>query len=156
VIPELQGGLMLSKCPADKARKIDLLMVSVGGNDIGFARLVANAVLRDDALVRSLGGWFGQVHGNQESQERLTRLDQRDQPLTRTLPGILHIPRDESDRVILPSYPPFALLDDAGKMCADGAVGMDVFDEFRITQQAALSSAWLADKLDTVMETSAQ
>lgn len=156
VIPELQGGLMLSKCPADKARKIDLLMVSVGGNDIGFARLVANAVLRDDALVRSLGGWFGQVHGNKESQELLTRLDQRYKSLNRALHGILHIPWDESDRVILTSYPPFALLDDAGKMCADGAAGMDVFDEFRITQQAALSSAWLADKLDTVMETSAK
>jgi hypothetical protein len=156
VIPELQGGLTLSRCPAEKARKIDLLMVSVGGNDIGFARLVANAVLRDDALVRSLGGWFGQVHGNKESQELLTRLDQRYKSLNRALHGILHIPWDESDRVILTAYPPFALLDDAGKMCADGSAGMDVFDEFRITQQAALSSAWLADKLDTVMATSAQ
>ena len=47
IIPELKGGLTLSKCPVDIARKIDLMLVSIGGNDIGFARLVANAVLSD-------------------------------------------------------------------------------------------------------------
>ncbi len=156
VIPELQGGLVLAKCPAEQARKIDLLMLSVGGNDIGFARLVANAVLSDQSLVRSLGGWFGQVHGNKESQELLTRLDQRYKAMNRALHGILHIPWEESDRVILTSYPPFALLDDQGLMCADGAAGMDVFEEFAITQKAALSSSWLADKLDQIMQTSAK
>ncbi len=155
IIPELQGGLTLSKCPYEKARKIDLVLLSVGGNDIGFARLVANAVLSDESLVRSLGGWFGQVHGNKESQELLTRLDQRYKAMNRAVHGILHVPWDESDRVILTAYPPFALLDDAGNMCRDGSVGMEVFSEFKITQKAALSSSWLADKLDQVMEKSA-
>ncbi|HYD16297.1 MAG TPA: hypothetical protein VEA77_07850 [Hyphomicrobium sp.] len=155
VIPELQGGLSLSKCPAEKSRKIDLLLLSIGGNDIGFARLVANAVLADGSLVRSLGGWFGQVHGNKESQELLTRLDQRYKAMNRAVHGILHIPWDESDRVILTSYPPFALLDDAGNMCRDGSAGMEVFSEFKITQKAALSSSWLADKLDQIMQKSA-
>jgi hypothetical protein len=155
VIPELQGGLTLSKCPFEQARKIDLLLVSIGGNDIGFARLVANAVLSDESLVRSLGGWFGQVHGNRESQELLTRLDQRYKALNRALHGILHVPWQESDRVILTAYPPFALLDDAGNMCRDGTAGMEVFSEFKITQKAALSSSWLADKLDQVMQKSA-
>ncbi len=45
VIPELKGGVALSKCPYEEARKIDLVLLSIGGNDIGFARLVANAVL---------------------------------------------------------------------------------------------------------------
>jgi hypothetical protein len=156
IIPELMGGLTLTKCPYEKARKIDLVLLSVGGNDIGFARLVANAVLSDESLVRSLGGWFGQVHGNKESQELLTRLDQRYKAMNRALHGILHVPWDESDRIILTAYPPFALLDDTGNMCRDGTAGMDVFDEFRITQKAALSSSWLGDKLDQVMETSAK
>ncbi|WP_210186192.1 hypothetical protein [Hyphomicrobium sp. CS1GBMeth3] len=156
VIPELQGGLTLDKCPVEKARKIDLVLVSIGGNDIGFARLVANAVLADSSLVRSLGGWFGQVHGNRESQELLTRLDQRYKALNRALHGILHVPWQESDRIIMTAYPPFALLDDAGNMCRDGTAGMEVFSEFRITQKAALSSSWLADKLDRVMKQSAK
>jgi lysophospholipase L1-like esterase len=156
VIPELQGGVVLDKCPPEKARKIDLLMMSIGGNDIGFARLVANAVLADDSLVRNLGGWFGQVHGNRESQDLLTRLDERYKAMNRALHGILNIPWGESDRIILTAYPPFALLDDAGAMCPDGTAGMEVFNEFAITQKAALSSAWLADKLDQVMEKSAR
>jgi hypothetical protein len=155
VIPELKGGLTLSKCPYEQARKIDLVLMSIGGNDIGFARLVANAVLSDGSLVRSLGGWFGQVHGNAESQDLLTRLDQRYKAMNRAVHGILHVPWDESDRVILTAYPPFALLDDAGNMCRDGSAGMEVFNEFRITQSAALSSSWLADKLDQVMQKSA-
>jgi hypothetical protein len=76
--------------------------------------------------------------------------------MNRAVHGILHVPWDESDRVILTAYPPFALLDDAGNMCRDGSAGMEVFSEFKITQKAALSSSWLADKLDQVMEKSAQ
>jgi hypothetical protein len=37
VIPELDN-IVLASCPRSVARKIDLLMVSVGGNDVGFAR----------------------------------------------------------------------------------------------------------------------
>jgi hypothetical protein len=155
VIPELKGGVVLSKCPYEEARKIDLVLLSIGGNDIGFARLVANAVLADDALVRSLGGWFGQVHGNKESEELLSRLDQRYKAMNRAVHGILHVPWNESDRIILAGYPPFALLDDRGSVCPDGNAGMEVFDEFNITEKSALSSAWLADKLDQVMEQSA-
>src|SRR5262245_35589717 len=61
-VPELKGGLVLKKCDAEQARKIDLIFLSIGGNDVGFARLVANAVLADTSMLRSLGGWFGHVH----------------------------------------------------------------------------------------------
>jgi hypothetical protein len=156
VISELQGGLTLRKCPIEIARKIDLVFVSIGGNDIGFARLVANAVLADESLVRSLGGWFGQMHGNQEASALLDRLDERYKALNRALHGILYVPWDESDRIIMPAYPPFAMLDDEGKVCPDGNAGMEVLDEFKLTEKSALSSAWLADKLDQVMTASAQ
>jgi hypothetical protein len=155
VIPELKGGVALSKCPFEEARKIDLVLLSIGGNDIGFARLVANAVLADDALVRSLGGWFGQVHGNRESEDLLSRLDQRYKAMNRAVHGILHIPWDQSDRVILTGYPPFSMQNDTGSVCPDGNAGMEVFKEFNISEKSALSSAWLADKLDQVMEQSA-
>jgi hypothetical protein len=156
VIPELQGGLTLRKCALEIARKIDLVLVSVGGNDIGFARLVANAVLADESLVRSLGGWFGQVHGNQEAEALLERLDERYKAMNRAFHGILHVPWDESDRIILAAYPPFAMLDDNGAVCPDGNAGMEVINEFALTEKNALTSAWLADKLDQVMEESAR
>src|SRR5262245_28371020 len=62
-LPEMMGGLVLKKCDQNRARKIDLLLLSVGGNDIGLARLVANAVLADSSMLRSLGCWFEQAHG---------------------------------------------------------------------------------------------
>ena len=91
-VPELQGGLVLKKCDADKARKIDLILLSVGGNDIGFSRLVANAVLADQSSLRSLGGWFGQVHGFKEAIDALDKLDDRYKALNRAFHNILHVP----------------------------------------------------------------
>ena len=73
-IPELQGGLVLRKCDPINARKIDLMFVSVGGNDVGFSRLLANSVLSDESILRSLGGWFGQVHGLTEASAQLDAL----------------------------------------------------------------------------------
>ena len=76
-VPELQGGLVLRKCDPERARKIDLLLLSIGGNDIGFARLVANAVLSDGSVLRKLGGWFGHVHGFREAIAQMDLLDDR-------------------------------------------------------------------------------
>jgi hypothetical protein len=156
VIKELTGGLVLRRCDPNDARPIDLLFVSIGGNDIGFARLVANAVLADSSLVRSLGGWFGQVHGNDVSEQRLAAVDERYKSLNRAVHSILHVPWDQSDRVILTAYPPLALLDDGRKVCPDSTAGMDVFSEFALSQKSAGESSALADKLQRVMSQSAK
>ncbi len=114
---------MLRKCDADRARKIDLLLLSVGGNDVGFARLVANAVLADKSILRKLGGWFGQVHGFIEANSQLDALDDRMKSVNRALHNLLHVPWPESDRIILTGYPPMALLDDGKTVCPDGQAG---------------------------------
>ncbi len=150
-IPELRGGLVLKKCKRELARKIDLLLVSIGGNDIGFARLVANTVLADDSTLRQLGGWFGQIHGNMESKALLDRLDERYKALNRAIHGILHLPWQESDRVILTAYPPLAVMGDGRRICPDGNAGMDVAADFSLSQKRAKSSSDLADQLQRVM-----
>ncbi|MGQ0672901.1 MAG: hypothetical protein ACT4N2_08505 [Hyphomicrobium sp.] len=155
-IPELQGGLVLRKCDRDQARRIDLLFASVGGNDIGFARLVANTVLADKSLVRRLGGWFGQIHGDAQSTALLDRLDERYKAMNRAVHGILHIPWEESDRVILTAYPPLAVLGDGKSVCPDGSAGMEVYRDFSLNQQRALESSALADRLHDVMAKSAR
>lgn len=150
-IPELRGGLVLKKCKREMARKIDLLLVSIGGNDIGFARLVANTVLADDSTLRQLGGWFGQIHGNMESKALLNRLDERYKALNRAIHGILHLPWEESDRVILTAYPPLAVMGDGRRICPDGNAGMDVTADFSLSQKRAKASSDLADQLQRVM-----
>jgi hypothetical protein len=91
-LPEMRGGLVLKKCDQNRARKIDLLLLSIGGNDMGFARLVANAVLADSSLLRNLGGWFGQVHGFAEASRLLEDLDDRMKAVNRAIHSILHVP----------------------------------------------------------------
>ncbi len=155
-LPELQGGLVLKKCPADRARKIDLLFLSVGGNDIGFSRLVANAVLADQSSLRSIGGWFGQVQGLKEAQAGLDALNDRYKSLNRAFHSLLHIPWPESDRIILTAYPPLVLLEDGKSLCPDGTSGMTVLSDFRLSQAKSLEASVAAERLQGIMRDSAK
>jgi lysophospholipase L1-like esterase len=155
-IRELQGGLVLRKCDRKQARKIDLLLVSIGGNDIGFARLVATAVLADQSLLKKLGGWFGQLNEALKTRALLKNLNNRYKSLNRAAHAMLHIPWQESDRVILTAYPPLALLGENLQVCPDGPAGMDVMSDFSLSQKRALNGMLLAGKLDDVMRKSAR
>jgi hypothetical protein len=155
-IPELKGGLVLRKCDPLNARKIDLLLLSVGGNDVGFARLLANAVLADRSLLRKLGGWIGQVHGLTEASAQLEALILRYKSLNRALHYILHIPWEESDRVLLTGYPGLALMGDGSEVCPDGRGGMEVLSDFATSEAKARVGTWTADKLFRVMEEAAE
>jgi hypothetical protein len=155
-IPELKGGLVLKKCDAERARKIDLLLLSIGGNDVGFARLVANAVLADQSSLRRLGGWFGQVHGFLEAQRQLDVLDDRYKSLNRAIHNLLHIPWNESDRIVLTAYPPLAVLEDGKSVCPDGQAGMTVLPDFSLSEAKAREGDVAAARLDNIMRDSAR
>jgi hypothetical protein len=155
-VPDLQGGLVLKKCDADYARKIDLIFLSVGGNDVGFARLVANAVLADTSMLRSLGGWFGQVHGFAEAGALLDVLDDRIKSVNRALHNLLHVPWPESDRIVLVGYPPMAMLSDGKSVCPDGRPGMDVLPDFSLSEAKAREGGVLGERLNDVMRDSAR
>ena len=156
-LPELKGGLVLRRCDADVARKIDLLLLSIGGNDVGFARLVANAVLADGSLLRTLGGWFGQVYGFADAGKLLDVLDDRYKAVNRAAHYLLHIPWSESDRVLLTGYPPMALLDDGSTACPTGNEGMDVLPEFFLLSEGkAREGNVTAERLHGTMEDAAR
>jgi hypothetical protein len=155
-IPDLKGGLELRKCEAERSRKIDLLFLSIGGNDIGFSRLVANAVLGNESLLRRLGGWFGHVHGSDSAGVQLDRLVYRYRSVRRAFHNILHMPWNEADRVVLTAYPGMALLDDGKSVCPDGRAGMDVLTDFQLSAVKARDGSGMADKLDALMRTTAR
>jgi hypothetical protein len=155
-IPELEGGPALRKCDSEYARKIDLLFLSIGGNDVGFSRLVANAVLADSSLLKRLGGWFGQVHEVAAATDQLVSLDLRYMSLNRALHNALHIPEEESDRVVLTAYPGLALLDDGASVCPDGRAGMDVVRDFKLSAEKTRNGSTIAEKLNYVMERAAR
>ncbi|MET0432048.1 MAG: hypothetical protein ABWZ86_06170 [Hyphomicrobium sp.] len=154
-VPELKD-IVMRKCPQDAARKIDLVLVSIGGNDIGFSRLVANTVLSNESLLRELGGWLGQVHTDAEASAGLDRLGPRYKALNRALHGLLYVPWDESDRILLVAYPGLALQGDGSQMCASGNAGMDVVPDFQLDRAKLKLGMWFADKLHRQMRESAQ
>ncbi len=155
-IPDLKGGLVLRKCEAEQARKIDILMLSIGGNDVGFARLVANAVLADQSILKKLGGWFGQVHGPAEAGLQIVQLEDRYKSFNRAIHNILHLPWEESDRVILTAYPGLAILEDGRSVCPDGRAGFDVVSDFQLSAAKAKESSAVAEKLNSMMKSAAK
>jgi hypothetical protein len=154
-MPEMKGGLVLKKCDQNRARKIDLLLVSIGGNDMGFARLVANAVLADSSMLRSLGGWFGHVHGFAEASRLLEDLDDRLKAINRAAHSILHVPWPESDRIIMTGYPPMALLEDGKTTCPDGQAGMNVLPDLVFSAAKAKEGGVAAERLNDILRGSA-
>ena len=145
------AGLVLSKCDVEQARRIDLVLLSVGGNDVGFSRLIANAVLSDTSTLRQIGGWMGQVHGFLEATQQLERLADRYKALNRALHNVLHLPWNETDRVLLVSYPPMAMLEDGRSLCPDGRAGMTVVPDFALSTEKARDSMTAAERLHDIM-----
>ena len=155
-IPELKFGLVLRKCPQEQARKIDLVLVSIGGNDIGFSRLLANAVLSNESILRELGGWLGEVHGETEASAQLSHLGARYKALNRALHNILYMPWNESDRILLVAYPGLALQGDGSDTCGSGNAGMEVVPDFHLDGTKLRLGTWFADKLNRQMRASAE
>lgn len=154
-IPELKGGLVLRKCPVEDSRKIDLVFLSVGGNDVGFSRIVANAVLADQSILKKLGGWIGSTIEQREASHLLSTLDTRYKSLNRALHNVLHVPWNENDRVIITAYPGIALLGDGSETCPDGYAGMEILPDFKLSELKVREGVWLADKLHRSMKASA-
>lgn len=153
-VPELTG-LALKKCAVEHARRIDLFLVSIGGNDVGFSRLLANAVLDDTSILRRIGGWMGQVYGFADAVAPMERLPDRYKSLNRAFHNILHLPWNETDRIVLVSYPPLALLEDGKSICPDGRAGMDVAPDFALSTEKARDSMAAAERLDGLMRSAA-
>jgi lysophospholipase L1-like esterase len=147
---------VLRKCPQDQARKIDLVLLSVGGNDIGFSRLLANAVLDNQSTLRMLGGWIGEVHGQSEESALHDHLDDKYKSLNRAIHSLLYVPWEESDRIILTGYPGMALTGDGSEICKDGRAGLEVVSDFQLSEQKLREGTWIGDKLHRQMRQSAE
>ncbi len=148
--------MFLKKCPRKLARRIDLLLVSIGGNDVGFTKLVANAVLASKSTLQRLSGWVGGVYGPREAAPYMKELAIRFKALNRAVHGLLHVSWKQSDRVILTGYPPMAIVDEGGRVCPDGRAGMGVFPDFRLDAQKVRQAEDVANALNKTMRRAAR
>ncbi|MEO1544833.1 MAG: hypothetical protein AAFR75_12565, partial [Pseudomonadota bacterium] len=132
-VPDLDG-LVLERCSPRRARKIDMIMLSVGGNDIGFAKLVAYAILKDRTPLRGLSKVAEAIYTPEESRARFSELQTRLKLLKRAIHTHLHIPWKEADRVILTAYPKVAVRSNGRSVCRSTEAGLDAFPGYRLDQ----------------------
>ena len=150
--PDKQDGVWT--CP-DKAfrRDVDFVLLSIGGNDIGFSNLVGWATLRDSTS-SALAKFFGAtVSPKQFSENMKSVLPEAYGTLARALQAAVPLRNGgldfDSSRVVLTAYPDI-LEDEAGNVCAVGAEGQDE-DLFPANQSLDAFNSWLvvtSDKLE--------
>jgi hypothetical protein len=149
-IPALKDLTVLA-CPRRFARPIDLLLLSVGGNDVGFSQLVADAILGSQVPFRNLSGLVGITIEANEAQAQLSILREKFSSLNRALRLLLHIPWSQSERIILTGYPPISLMDESADTCPSGRQGMTVIPGFSLNAKKARSAERVAESLHQTM-----
>jgi hypothetical protein len=150
--PEKQDGVWT--CP-DKAfrRNVDFVLLSIGGNDIGFSNLVGWATLRDSTssvLARFFGATVSPKQFAANMQDVLPEAYGRLAKALETAVPLRNGGLDfDPSRVVLTAYPDI-LEDEVGNVCASGVEGQDE-DLFPANQSLDAFGSWLVitpDKLE--------
>ena len=152
---ELGGReIELFKCAAaDRLRKVDLLLLSIGGNDVGFSGLVANAAL-DDAYL-GLPKLFGESPKvtPDVAVAYLERLPGRYAALADAIGDVTGI--TQPWRVVLTAFPKmgFAAVNTA---CPSGNAGMDLTRAWRMNSNVIRATeTFMEDRFMPAMRTAA-
>ena len=119
--------------PGSRKRPIDLVLLSLGGNDVGFSALAAYALTENAGDIAPIVQWIGsQIRfGPNVSRVYLNVLDERFKALRDALRDGFGI---EPARVVHTSYEPIQF-DETGQVCgAQPDLGMDVHPKIRLSQ----------------------
>ena len=146
VKPEQEDGLWT--CPGKQYRRsVDYVFLSIGGNDIGFANVVAWATLRKGTSA-TLAKFFGAtVPPKLFAQNMADILPNAYARLAKALEVAIPLysgdPVFDASHVILTSYPDL-LVDETGKVCEAGGSEDGTEDIYPANQSLDAFSSWLA------------
>lgn len=118
-----------NSCKGKLKRPIDVMMLSIGGNDVGFSALGANVILNSLEDIAWVARFVDKQKrfGPNVADAYLNVLDQRIQALKVALEEDFAVP---PSKVIHTSYEPIQY-DETGRLCgSDPQLGLDVQDEF--------------------------
>ncbi len=149
---DILHDLTVLKCDRERARKIDLLMVSIGGNDVSFSSLVANVVVKNTINLKTIGGWMGAILNSDQASYRTSELKLRYKALRRAFHNVLQIPWKEADRILLTAYPNMTFRDKGQKVCDNGSLGMTVSPVFSLAADKAGRAEKFANRLNRMMK----
>ena len=119
--------------PQARKRPIDVVLMSIGGNDVGFGALAAYALTEDITDLAPIAGFTGSSmrFGPQVSRVYLDVLDQRMKALKDALQEGFGVP---PSRVVQSSYEPIQY-DETGALCgSQPTLGMDVHPGLRLSR----------------------
>lgn len=144
----------IAECPEGKLKRpIDLLLVSLGGNDVGFSEMVADAILDKNSFYRTLAVAVDSIHDTAKAEEKLKNLPRHYDALHLAFTHYFGLPVHKQSQVIITSYPRMGFAEDGETVCR-GQTGMEVFPPFyadadRVEKTEAISDGIyrvLADK----------
>lgn len=156
--PEMSGRVPL--CPGqDFRRPLDLLFLTVGGNDIGFSNIVAWASLREGVSAK-VASFIGATVSAEEFSRRmrdilpsayaeLAAAFESSLPLVSSGDGVF-----DPSRVILSAYPDL-VTDETGGICKAAPRDAGEEDRYPANQSLDMFSSWLtarASRLEEVRE----
>jgi hypothetical protein len=126
--------------PQSRKRAIDVVLLSIGGNDVGFGALAAYALTEDLGDLAPIAAFAGSSarHSPQVSRVYLDVLDQRMKALKDALQEGFGVP---PSRVVQSSYEPIQY-DETGALCgAQPTLGMDVHPGLKLGRQRLQETA---------------
>lgn len=129
-LTELRAALSAAR-RSDPNRKLDLVLLSIGANDVYFSGLVANVIVNtptERALLRSAGA----IASVRDSRDALTRI--LPQEFSRLRKALKPLVGGDLSHVIDTAYANPALFD-GGKPCPGGRAGFDVHPSFNVDPQ---------------------
>ncbi len=139
-------------------RRPDVVLLSIGGNDVGFARMIANAALAAMPNARAANWVYGIWRWAARPQSFKTGLKLANDRISlryKALDGMLRKYLEvASKKVILTAYPQLAY-DENGKLCVSGNKGMDVHRIFGMKEKAFLESRNFTNSFYAIMKRAA-
>lgn len=144
-------------CPPQlRKRPIDMVMMSIGGNDVGFGSLAAYAISDSAADFAPIAAWVGSSirFGPNVSRAYLSVLDQRMKAVKEALADGFGVP---PARVLQSSYEPIQY-DETGALCgSQPTLGMDVHPGLKLDRGRLAETAdflhELLDRLECITST---
>jgi len=120
--------------PQSRKRPIDVVLLSVGGNDVGFGSLVTYAITTNASDIAPIVGLIGHEvrFSPSVSEAYLQVLDQRIQAVKQALGDGFGV---DPSRVLQNTYEPIQF-DEGGSVCGgQPTLGLDVFAKFRYDRE---------------------
>jgi len=153
---EMRNFTMRWCSPESRKRPIDVVMLSVGGNDVGFGPLVAYAMTESAADLAPIAQWLNQQirFGPEVARAYMSALDRRLKAVREALADGFGVP---PWKVVQTSYEPLQFDENGGLCGALPTLGLDVHPKLRLSsarlQEVASFSHELLARLECLTDT---